>query len=225
VTFPSRKDGSNTLPQGTVFQRTISGVGEEYVEAFCKEDKSLIQYSSEYSFFFLNTLHVYLRVSVNLFQLYCEEHEESLDPIHFELPCQLLHEDIQPVVGIAPENGWSTYVQALPKEQYPKFRDWLLGSKWRGRDAQGRVVVYDIFQEAVMCRDPVKLSTNQVLGIKEFVDIDFFMPGNGSGALKINVKNGPPFNCCYAARVNVKDHKNPFEVNMFRALMEEPPTE
>ncbi len=220
--IPSGK-GSRLLPEGTTFHRTISGVDREYVEAFTKEDKSLIQYAEDYRFFFLNTLHVYLRVTVNLFQLYCEEHEETLDPVHFEIPCQMLEEDIQPAIGkIVPEAGWSRYIQALPKEQYHRFEEWLSGSKWKGRDSEGREVVYDIFKEQVVCRDPVKLATNQILDLKEFIDITFFMPGNGSGALKLNLKNGPPYRCCYSARVKVKDHKDPFGANLFKAFIEEP---
>ncbi len=211
------------LPEGAIFQRTVSDVGREYVEIFCEENKNLIQYASEYRFFFLNTLHVYLRVSINLFQLYCEEHEETLDPVHFKIPCHMLEEDIQPAVGkIIPDSGWSRCIQALPKEQYHKFEEWLSGSKWKGRDSEGREVIYDIFKEEVICRDPVKLATKQILNLKEFINITFFMPGNGSGALKLNLKNGPPFRCCYSARVKVKDHKDPFGANLFKAFVEEP---
>tara|TARA_Y100000034_G_scaffold83578_1_gene100049 strand:+ start:418 stop:1092 length:675 start_codon:yes stop_codon:yes gene_type:complete len=211
------------LPEGTAVQRKISEVDGKYTETFCQEEKNLGKYAADYEFFFLNTLHVYLRVSVNLFQLYCEEFDRELDPVHFEIPCHLLEETIKPITGrIVPEAGWSRYVQALPKEQYAGFEAWLLGSKWRGKDSEGRQVIYDVFKEEVICRDPVKLATRQILDLKEFINITFFMPGNGSGALKLNLKNGPPYRCVYTARVKVKDHKDPFGSSLFKALVEEP---
>jgi hypothetical protein len=214
------KEDTTPLPPGTIIQtRSLEGVAEEYHEKFCKLTDNLGQYAEEYSFFVLNTLHVYLRVKQNLFELYCNEYDVSINPVHFELPCTLLEENIKPAIGeIAPELGWSRYVQALPKDEFEPFRDWLAASKWRGKDAKGRVVIYDVFEEQVSMRDPVKLSTKQPVDLKERLEVSFFLPGNGSGALKLNLKNGPPYPCCYVARVNVKDHKDPFGVNIFKAL-------
>ena len=212
------------LPPGTIIEkRSLDGVANEYFEKFCKVEDNLYQYIEDYDFFVLNTLHVYLRVKQNLFDIYCNEYNTSLNPIHFELPCILLEESIKPAIGeITPELGWSRYVQALPKDEYPDFRDWLAASKWRGKDAKGRIVIYDIFEEPVLMRDPVKLSTKQIVGLKEAITVSFFLPGNGSGALKLNLKNGPPYPCCYVARVNVKDHGDPFGVNIFKALTGDP---
>ena len=208
------------LPPGTLIEKhSIEGIATEYHEMYSKVQDNLVQYTQEYDLFTLNTLHVYLRVKQNLFELYCSEHNTILHPIHFELPCLLLEENLKPAVGeIAPELGWSRYVQALPKEEFSGFRDWLANSKWRGKDSKGRVVIYDVFEEPVSMRDPIKLITRQIVDIKEHVNISFFLPGNGSGALKLNLKNGPPFPCCYVARVNVKDHGDPFGVNLFKIL-------
>lgn len=216
----SNPENSVPLPPGTVIEtRSLEGVAGEYHEAFSKVNDNLYQYAEDYDFFVLNTLHVYLRVKQNLFELYCNEYDKSINPIHFELPCMLLEESFKPAVGeIVPELGWSRYVQALPKDEFPAFRDWLSASKWRGKDSKGRVVIYDVFEEQVLMRDPVKLSTKQPVGLKEQITTSFFLPGNGSGALKLNLKNGPPYPCCYVARVNVKDHGDPFGVNLFKAL-------
>jgi hypothetical protein len=216
----SREEDTTPLPPGTLIEtRSLDGVADQYHEKFCKVEDSLSKYAEDYDFFVLNTLHIYLRVKQNLFDIYCNEFNVRLNPVHFELPCSLLEETIRPAIGeIVPDAGWSRYVQALPKDEFPQFQEWLLSSKWRGRDSKGRVVLYDIFEETVYMRDPVKLSTKQAVGLKERVNVTFFLPGNGSGALKLNLKNGPPYSCCYVARVNVKDHKDPFGVNLFKVL-------
>ena len=216
----SKQEDKTPLPPGTVIEtRSLDDVGHEYHETFSKVEDNLYQYVEDYDFFVLNTLHVYLRVKQNLFELYCNEFNVSVNPIHFELPCMLLEENLKPAIGeIAPELGWSRYLQALPKDEFPAFRDWLASSKWRGKDSKGRIVIYDVSEEQVLMRDPVKLSTRQPVGLKEQIPVSFFLPGNGSGALKLNLKNGPPYPCCYVARVNVKDHGDPFGVNLFKTL-------
>jgi len=208
------------FPPGTLIEtRSLDGIAHEYSETYVKVEDDLLRYSEDHDFFVLNTLHVYLRIKQNLFELYCNEYDTTLHPIHFELPCVLLEESLKPAVGeIAPEIGWSRYVQALPKDEFPAFKEWLVESKWRGKDSKGRVVIYDVAEESVSMRDPVKLSTKQIIPFNEHIDISFFLPGNGSGALKLNLKNGPPCLCCYVARVNVKDHTDPFGVNFFKAL-------
>ena len=215
---------SLVFPPGTLIEtHLLDEVGKEYKETYVKVEDNLVKYAEDYDFFFLNTLHVYLKIKQNLFEIYCNEYNVTIHPVHFELPCLLLEESLRPAVGeIAPELGWSRYVQALPKDEYLKFQDWLVESKWRGRDAKGRIVIYDIAGDIVQMRDPVKLSTKQIVGIREYVNVEFFLPGNGSGALKLNLKNGPPYPCCYVARVNVKDHGDPFGVNLFKALRDVP---
>lgn len=216
----SREEDTTPLPPGTLIEtRSLDGVADQYYEKFSKVEDNLYKYAEDYDFFVINTLHIYLRVKQNLFDLYCNEFNVRINPVHFELPCSLLEETVRPAIGeIVPDAGWSRYVQALPKDEFPRFQEWLLSSKWRGRDSKGRIVLYDVFEETVYMRDPVKLSTNQAVGLKERVNVTFFLPGNGSGALKLNLKNGPPYSCCYVARVNVKDHKDPFGVNLFKVL-------
>lgn len=218
-----KEDNKLILPPGSLIEKhSIEGISEDYYEKYIEVSDNLLQYAEDYSFFILNTLHVYLRVKQNLFELYCGEHNNTLHPVHFELPSPLLEESLAPAIGeIAPERGWSRYVQALPKQEFLQFRNWLVDSKWRGKDSKGRTVIYDVFEEPVTMRDPVKLSTRQIVGLREYVEIAFFLPGNGSGALKLNLKNGPPFPCCYVARVNVKDHNDPFGANLFKLLGEQ----
>jgi len=121
--------------------------------------------------------------------------------INFVLPGPLLVEDVHIPEGyIPPEPGWSRYLQGIPHEQWTGFKNWLLNSKWMAQTKNGDKILYGCEETAVAVRDPVKLQTMQIVGIKEFINISFFLPANITSKLYLNVKNGPPFHCVYVAR-------------------------
>jgi hypothetical protein len=174
---------------------------ELIAQATVQPISDLISYAKDYHFAFVNTLHMYLRIPVNLFELYVSEFNRSLQVLNFELPQPLLVEDLQIPEGfIPPEPGWSRYLQGIPHEQWQGFRDWLVNAKWMGQTQDGKKVLYGCEEEEIQVRDPVKLQTMQVVGIKEFVNISFFLPSNSGSKLYLNIKNGPPFHCVYVAR-------------------------
>jgi hypothetical protein len=169
-------------------------------DAVAPQDE-LQSWTKDYSLFFVNTLHMYLRIPISLFELYAKEFNKQLKIMHFVLPGPLLVEDVAAPAGFAtPEAGWSRYLHGMPKEDWPHFKNWLSNAKWLAQNAAGEKVLYSCEAEDVEVRDPVKLQTLQVVGIKEFVPITFFMPSNLSGKLYLNTKNGPPFNCIYVNR-------------------------
>lgn len=164
-------------------------------------NSELQSYAQDYHFTFVNTLHMYLRIPINLFELYTTEFNTPLKVINFVLPSPLLTEDVHIPEGYTiPEPGWSRYLQGLPHEQWPNFKNWLTNTKWMAQTKTGDKILYGCEEEEVTVRDPVKLQTLQIVGIKEFVNISFFLPSNNSGKLYLNVKNGPPFHCVYVAR-------------------------
>lgn len=161
----------------------------------------LKSWSKDYELFFVNTMHMYLRIPVSLFELYAKQFNKKLHIMHFVLPGPILVEDVVAPAGFSePEAGWSRYVQGLPKEEWPDFRDWMLNSKWMATNSKGNKILYSCESEEVLVRDPVKLQTMQVVGIKEFVPITFFLPSNPASKLYLNTKNGPPFHCVYVSR-------------------------
>jgi hypothetical protein len=164
-------------------------------------DKDLQSYAKDYHFAFVNTLHMYLRIPINLFELYTSEFNTKLEILNFELPGPLLVEDVEiPAEFIPPEPGWSRYLHGIPHEQWDGFKNWLVNAKWMSKTKNGDQILYGCEEELVQVRDPVKLQTMQIVGIKEFVNISFFVPANSNSKLYINLKNGPPFNCVYVAR-------------------------
>lgn len=170
-------------------------------QATVQPRSDLTSYASEYHFVFVNTLHMYLRIPINLFELYVSEFNRPLQVMNFELPQPLLVEDLQVPPGfMPPEPGWSRYLQGIPHEQWPDFKNWLVNSKWMGRTEDGKKILYGCEEDLIQVRDPVKLQTMQIVGIKEFVNISFFLPSNSGSKLYLNVKNGPPFHCVYVAR-------------------------
>jgi hypothetical protein len=175
--------------------------GDLIAQATVKLEDNLQAYAEEYHFVFVNTLHMYLRIPINLFELYASEFNKPIQVMNFILPGPLLVEDVAIPAGfIPPEPGWSRYLQGIPHEQWPNFRDWLVNAKWMGQTDDGKKVLYGCEEEEIQVRDPVKLQTMQIVGIKEFVNISFFLPSNSGSKLYLNVKNGPPFNCVYVAR-------------------------
>lgn len=161
----------------------------------------LQSWTKDYELFFINTMHMYLRIPVSLFELYAKEFNKQLRVMHFVLPGPLLIEDVvTPENFSAPEPGWSRYLHGMPKEDWAGFKNWMQNSKWLATTKQGNKILYDCEVDEIQVRDPVKLQTLQVVGIKEFVPITFFMPGNPSGRLHVNLKNGPPFSCSFVSR-------------------------
>lgn len=161
----------------------------------------LQSWTKDYNLFFVNTLHMYLRIPISLFELYAKEFNKQLKIMHFVLPEPLLLEDVSPPAGFAaPEPGWSRFLHGMPREDWPHFKSWLANSKWLAQNAEGEKILYGCEVEDIEVRDPVKLQSMQVVGIKEFVPMTFFMPSNLSGRLYLNQKNGPPFSCVYVAR-------------------------
>jgi len=179
-----------------------SPLSTELVQEDAVEPQDELQsWTKDYSLFFVNTLHMYLRIPISLFELYAKEFNKRLKIMHFVLPGPLLIEDVVTPGGFAsPEAGWSRYLHGMPKEDWPDFKNWLSNSKWLAQNAAGEKILYGCEVEDVEVRDPVKLQTMQIVGIKEFVPITFFMPSNPSGRIYLNIKNGPPFKCIYINR-------------------------
>jgi len=177
--------------------------------------ESLSEYSEDYYFFFLNTLHIYLGLNEDLFLKYCSEFPgTSMDVLHFELPGKLLDERVAPIKGKpTPPEGWSRFIQGVPKEQGEDFKDWLLASGWIYRDSKGNPSVYKIFSDDVSVLDPVKVMSKKVIGIRDRVDLSFFLPEDGSGRIRVDPRNGIPYNVRYIQRTAVRDHVDPFGVN------------
>ncbi len=169
-------------------------------DAVATQDE-LTSWAKDYELFFLNTMHMYLRIPVSLFELYAKEFNRPLKIMHFVLPQPLLVEDVLPPTGVSPpETGWSRYVHGMPKEDWPEFRDWMVNSKWLAKDSKGLKMLYGCEADHVQMRDPVKLQTMQIVHIREFVSLTFFMPSNTANRLYLNTKNGPPFSCIYVAK-------------------------
>jgi len=164
-------------------------------------NKELQSFAKDYHMVFVNTLHMYLRIPINLFELYVREFNTPLQVLNFILPGPLLVEDVEIPEGfIPPDPGWSRYLQGIPHEQWPGFRNWLVNAKWMSQTKNNEKIMYGCEEEEILVRDPVKLQTMQIVGIKEFVSISFFVPSNNISKLFVNTKNGPPFNCVYVAR-------------------------
>lgn len=164
-------------------------------------DKDLMTYQAEYHFAFVNTMHMYLRIPINLFELYANEFNLQVDVVNFVLPSPLLTEDVEAPKGfMPPEPGWSCYLQGLPHDQWQGFSEWLKNAKWMATDKEGNKILYGCEEEEVTVRDPVKLQSMQLVGLKDFVNISFFLPSNPAGKLYLNTKNGPPFHCIYVAK-------------------------
>jgi hypothetical protein len=171
-----------------------------FEDAIAPKDE-LKSWSKDYELFFVNTMHMYLRIPVSLFELYAKQFNKKLHIMHFVLPEPILVEDVVAPAGFnQPEAGWSRYVQGLPKEEWSDFRNWMLNSKWMAADSKGNKILYSCESEEVLMRDPVKLQTMQIVGIREFVSITFFLPSNPVSNLYLNTKNGPPFHCVYVSR-------------------------
>lgn len=163
--------------------------------------KDMLSYAADYKFCFVNTMHMYLRIPVNLFDLCARHTKTRLEVVNFVLPSSLLVEDVQPPPGAAPpEPGWSRYVQGMCDEHWKVFREWMGNAKWMALDKEGNKILYGSEEQEVQMRDPVKMQTMQVIGIKEFVNICFFMPSNPAGKIYLNLKNGPPFHCTSVSR-------------------------
>jgi hypothetical protein len=179
----------------------IPSSGSLIAQATVSPKSDLMSYAKDYHFVFVNTLHMYLRIPINLFELYTTEFNRPMQVMNFELPQPLLVEDLKVPEGfIPPEPGWSRYLQGVPHEQWPAFKNWLVNSKWMSRTEDGKKILYGCEEDEIQVRDPVKLQTMQVVGIKEFVNISFFLPCNSGAKLHLNTKNGPPFHCIYVAR-------------------------
>ena len=161
----------------------------------------LQSWTKDYELFFINTMHMYLRIPISLFELYAKEFNKQLHVTHIVLPAPLLVEDvIHSSEFTPPEPGWSRYLHAIPKEEWAEFKTWMSNSKWLASTKNNSKVLYDCEIDEIQVRDPVKLQTLQIVGIKEFVKITFFMPANMSARLHVNLKNGPPFSCSYVSR-------------------------
>lgn len=174
---------------------------ELVIEDAVQPQDELQSWTKDYSLFFVNTLHMYLRIPVSLFELYAKEFNKQIKIMHFVLPGPLLVEDvITPSGFMPPEPGWSRFLHGMPKEDWPHFKNWLINAKWLSSNAAGEKVLYGCEADDIQVRDPIKLQTMQVVGIKEFVPMTFFMPTNMSGRLYLNTKNGPPFTCTYVAK-------------------------
>lgn len=175
--------------------------GDLIKETTIRLDTDLMSYQVQYHFIFVNTMHMYLRIPINLFELYASEFNLPLDVVNFELPSSLLIEDVEAPEGfIPPEPGWSRYLQGVPHEQWAGFSSWLNNAKWMATDKEGNKILYGCEEEAILVRDPVKLQLRQLVGIKDFITISFFLPSNPAGRLYLNTKNGPPFHCTYVAK-------------------------
>jgi hypothetical protein len=180
----------------------------------CHQD--LQSFTEDYSLFFVNTMHMYLRISVSLFDLYARQFDTRLDVVHFELPQPLLEEDVKHPAGVKPpEPGWSRCVQGLPHDQWKGFRAWMESSRWLASDGKDGKVLYGCTAEEVQVRDPVKLQRMQVVGIREFVPITFFLPHNQASRLYVNTKNGPPFSCVYVQKNSPGEGE---AIELFKAL-------
>jgi len=169
-------------------------------DAIAPKDE-LKSWSKDYELFFVNTMHMYLRIPVSLFEMYAKQFDKKLHIMHFVLPGSILVEDVVAPAGFSnPEPGWSRYVQGVPKNEWQHFHDWMINSKWMAKNSKGNKILYGCESQTVQVRDPVKLQTMQIVGIKEFVPITFFLPTNPASRLYLNIKNGPPFNCIYVSR-------------------------
>lgn len=192
-------------PQRPVFDpsivTTVGACTDLLTESEARPVDALLPLTKDWQLLFVNTMHMYLRVPVSLFDLYTRQFNTKLTVAHFELPKPLLTEDVQMPTGVAPpEPGWSRYVQGIPKEQYPHFQQWMVASKWKSETADGRRMVFDCYKETVACRDPAKLQLLHPAGLKEFVNIDFYLPASPGSRLYLNARNGPPFSCVYVSR-------------------------
>lgn len=169
-------------------------------DAVAPQDE-LQSWTKDYNLFFINTMHMYLRIPVSLFELYAKEFNTQLKVMHFVLPGPLLVEDAVIPNGFnPPEPGWSRYLHGIPKEDWPNFKNWMQNAKWLSSMKDGSKILYACDAEDIQVRDPVKLQSLQVVGIKEFVPLTFFLPSNPSGKLCLNLKNGPPFSCTFVSR-------------------------
>lgn len=175
--------------------------GDLIVEKTVEPTSEILSYAATYHFTFVNTMHMYLRIPINLFELYAQEHNRKLTVVNFQLPSSLLTEDVAIPQGFTPPApGWSRYLHGIPHNEWQEFREWLVGAKWMAANKHGNKILYGCDQEDVLIRDPVKLQTMQIVGVKEFINVSFFLPSNQSGRLYLNTKNGPPFHCIYVAK-------------------------
>lgn len=184
---------------------TVSGLKESksdvVIEDAVAPTDQLQSWAQEYEFVFVNTMHIYLRIPTSLFEIYGKQYNKQLEVMHFVLPRSLLIEDaVFPKDKAPPEPGWSRFLQGLKKEDWPHFKEWVTSSKWLARNKDGKKILYGCEAEAINVRDPVKLQTLQVVGIKEFISVNFLLPSNTAGKLFLNLKNGPPFSCTYVSR-------------------------
>lgn len=174
---------------------------ELITERTIEVNDSLKQYEKDFRFCFVNTMHMYLRIPVSLFKLYTQEFNRKMTVVNFVLPKALLTENVVfPPDTIPPKPGWSRYVQGIPHEQYKPFMDWLVNTKMLARDVSNAKILFECCVETATIRDPVKLQQMREVGLKEFVDIDFYLPASLGSRLYLNSKNGPPFTCIYTAR-------------------------
>ena len=174
---------------------------ELVIEDSIEPKEDLQSYVNDYELFFINTMHMYLRIPTSLFELYAKEFNKQLRIMHFTLPKPLLVEDVLAPTGFnPPEPGWSRYIHGIHKEDWHHFKDWMLNAKWISSNSNNERILYGCEAEDVLVRDIVKLQTMKLVGIKEFIPMTFFMPSNTSGRLYLNTKNGPPFSCVYVAR-------------------------
>lgn len=180
---------------------TTLGDNDLVVEKHIKVTDNLKQYEQDYTFFFVNTMHMYLRIPISLFKLYTREFNRKITVTNFELPQSILTENIEFHKDmVPPAPGWSRYVQGMSVADYTAFSNWLTSTKWMSHDTDNRRILFECCRETAHIRDPVKLQTFQAVGIKEFVDIDFFLPASLGSRLYLNTKNGPPFTCVYVTR-------------------------
>jgi hypothetical protein len=186
---------------------------------------SVKPFMEEYELVFLNSAQIYMQIPFWLPQRYREEFNQPLDVIHLELPGPILDERLDPPRGLTPpEPGWSRFVQLSPKEQWSPFEDWLLNSTWLWKDAKGRKSQYHLVSEPHSLIDPAKAYQKEVISIEDRVTIHFLLPGSGSGRIYLQDNHGVPLRALYVARVKVKDHEDPFGVNiksLAKALIED----
>jgi len=162
---------------------------------------SLKKYEKDYAFFFVNTMHMYIRIPVSLLELYAKQFNRPVTVTNFELPEPILTENVEfPKDTKPPEPGWSRYIQGMPHAEYKLFIDWIINTKWLSCLKDNGRILFECCRETVQVRDPVKLQLQKFVDIKDFVNIDFYLPASLGSRLFLNTKNGPPFTCVYTVR-------------------------
>lgn len=176
---------------------------------------ALKPFMEEFELVFLNSAQIYMRIPFWLPQKFREEFNKPLDVIHLELPGPLLDEKLEPPRGLnPPEVGWSRFVQLISKKQWTDFKSWLMDSVWLWKDAKGRKAQYHLICEPHTLMDPAKAYRKEVISVNDRIIINFLLPASGSGRIYLQGNHGVPLKALYIARVKVKDHEDPFGVNI-----------